>query len=81
MATKTRLCDIYPGERARITYIDSKNDASIIMRRLLDMGMTPDTEIECVGMSPSGDPKAYFVRGAVIALRSEDSASIHIIQA
>ncbi len=47
-------------------------------RRLLDIGMIPGTKIECVGRSPSGDPKAFLIRGAVIAIRSEDSAGIFI---
>ena len=31
------------------------------------------TEVECVQKSPAGDPIAYDIRGAVIALRSDDS--------
>lgn len=45
-------------------------------RRLLDMGLIPDTGVECVGKSPAGDPKAYMIRGAVIAIRSEDCRNI-----
>ena len=49
-------------------------------RRLLDIGLTPDTVVECVGKSPAGDPKAFLIRGAVIAIRSEDCAEILIKQ-
>ena len=45
-------------------------------RRLLDMGLTPGARIECVGVSPGGDPRAFLVRGAVLALRREDCLSI-----
>ena len=44
--------------------------------RLLDMGLTPGARIECVGVSPGGDPRAFLVRGAVLALRREDCLSI-----
>ncbi len=45
-------------------------------RRLLDIGLVEGTSIECLQKSPAGDPVAYLIRGAVIALRSEDSAAV-----
>lgn len=45
-------------------------------RRLLDMGLIEGTRIECVAKSPWGDPKAFDLRGAIIALREEDSRNI-----
>ena len=47
-------------------------------RRLLDIGLIGETDIECIGKSPSGDPKAFLIRGAVIAIRSEDCKDILI---
>lgn len=47
-----------------------------IRRRLLDIGLVEDTEVECLGKSPAGDPCAYLIRGAVIAIRSEDCRDI-----
>lgn len=45
-------------------------------RRLLDIGLVEDTAVECLGRSPGGDPAAYLIRGAVIAIRREDSAGV-----
>ena len=45
-------------------------------QRLEDLGIVPDTAIVSVMKSPLGDPVAYLFRGAVIALRSEDSEKI-----
>ena len=45
-------------------------------RRLLDIGLVEGTNIECLQKSPAGDPVAYLIRGAVIALRAEDSAAV-----
>lgn len=45
-------------------------------RRLMDLGLIEGTTVECLQRSPSGDPVAYYIRGTVIALRSEDSSKI-----
>jgi len=47
-------------------------------RRLLDLGFVPGTVIEVEMVSPSGDPTAYRVRGAVIALRREQATLVRI---
>ena len=47
-------------------------------RRMLDLGILPGTEIEVVMKSPMGDPTAYRIRDAVIALRKEQAALIKI---
>lgn len=45
-------------------------------RRMLDLGIIFNTEIKALQKSPSGDPTAYQIRGAVIALRKEESLGI-----
>ncbi len=47
-----------------------------IRRRLLDLGLINGTEIESISKSPSGNLVAYSIRGAVIAIRSEDASKI-----
>ena len=47
-----------------------------LRRRLLDLGMVTGTRVTCLQRSPAGDPTAYLIRGAVIALRQRDSAHI-----
>lgn len=69
------LNDIKPGETARIKQLLSTGS---IRRRLLDIGLVEDTLIECIGKSPAGDPTAFLIRGAVIAIRSEDCNNILI---
>ena len=51
----------------------------IIRRRMLDLGLITDTVIEALQRSPSGDPIAYHIRGAVIALRSEEASKILVV--
>jgi len=45
-------------------------------RRMLDLGLIQNTEVESLRRSPSGDPIAYQIRGAVIALRSEEASKV-----
>lgn len=47
-------------------------------RRLLDLGFVPGTLVEVEMVSPAGDPTAYRVRGAVIALRCEQADYIRV---
>lgn len=69
------LCDISPGEKATVKKLISGGS---IRRRFLDIGLIENTEIECLGRSPGGDPSAFLIRGAVIAIRSEDCRNILI---
>jgi len=75
MSGFVRLCDIAPGERAKVIKI---SDESSISRRLCDIGFIPETVVECVMTSPLGDPIAYLIRGAVIALRKSDARFIMV---
>ena len=52
---------------------------SSMRRRFFDIGLIPGTVVVCFGCSPFGDPKAYLVRGKVIAIRKEDAKKILLI--
>ena len=67
------LSDIKKGEKAVIREIKT---CEKLRQRLMDMGFVEGTEVRYVRISPFGDPKAFLVRGSVIALRSEDSSGI-----
>jgi ferrous iron transport protein A len=45
-------------------------------RRFLDLGLAQGTSVKALHKSPSGDPTAYSIMGAVIALRNEDASKI-----
>ncbi len=46
--------------------------------RLMELGFTKNTEVIPLHTGPGGNPTAYFVRGAVMALRNEDADNIFI---
>ena len=72
-----KLSDISPGQHAVVAKLVAKGN---MRRRLLDIGLVENTDVECVGRSPWGDPSAYLIRGAVIAIRSEDSGDVLVFR-
>lgn len=73
MSGQRCLNDIRPGEKARVCALRSTGS---MRRRLLDIGLTENTDVECLGRSPCGGMSAYLIRGAVIAIRSEDGQGV-----
>ena len=72
------LNEIKPGEHATVVGVAVTDS---LRRGLADLGLIPGTTVECVecvGVSPAGDPSAYLIRGAVIALRRRDCGGISI---
>ena len=67
------LDHVSEGNTVKVTQLLSSGN---MRRRLLDIGLIEGTDVECLQKSPAGDPVAYLIRGAVIALRSEDSQNI-----
>ncbi len=51
-----------------------------IRRRLADLGLISGAVVQCVGVSPMGDPHAYLICGAVIALRLCDCKKILVLR-
>ena len=73
MSTSEPLSCLHEGQRARVLSI---LESGAMRRRLQDIGLIEGTVVECIQKSPSGDPVAYGIRGAVIALRRAQAASV-----
>ncbi len=71
------LTDLKVGQKGRIKGISP--DFSLY-KRLVDIGFSRDSEIECLFKSPLGDPTAYLIKGTVIALRQEDANNIVLMR-
>ena len=50
--------------------------SGIMRRRLLDLGLVPGAQISCLYTAPSGNPRAYLIRGSIIALRNQDAMDV-----
>ena len=67
------LSDLQPGETAVVQKILTEGG---MRRRLLDLGLCECAKVKCVGKSPLGDPSAYLICGAVIAIRAADARCV-----
>jgi len=72
-----RLSQLALGEAAEVVSL-SRACRGLERRRLMDLGVVPGTRIEAVMRSPSGDPTAYRIRGATIALRKPQADFIRV---
>lgn len=69
------LFELGKGQKCRIDKIYENGN---IKRRFLDIGLIENTVVECLEVSPLGDPKAFLIRGGVVALRKSDCKNILI---
>lgn len=74
-ASLRTLASLRIGDRAVVKGI-SRACRGQQRRRLLDLGVVPGTVIEAEMRSASGDPTAYRIRGAAIALRKKQAEMI-----
>ncbi len=72
-----RLSGLDPGEEAQVTGL-SALCRGVERRRLLDLGIVPGTVVSAELRSPGGDPTAYRIRGAMIALRRTQADLVHV---
>lgn len=71
------LATLRPGESARVVRLAAACQGPA-RRRLLDLGVVPGTIITAEYSSPGGDPVAYTIRGALIALRRSQAKLIQV---
>lgn len=61
------------GQAGRIQQVGGQG---ALRRRLLDMGLTPGTQIMVRKVAPLGDPMELHLRGYELTLRLEDARNI-----
>ena len=75
MEEGTSLDQLRAGARALVEELSSQGH---MLRLLQDMGIVTGAQVSCLGNSPLGDPSAYGVRGAVVALRRRDARLVKV---
>ncbi|WP_088552553.1 FeoA family protein [Calderihabitans maritimus] len=75
MSTKFNLSHLPIGQAAVVHSIKCTGS---IRRRLLDLGLVPGTKVVAVRRSPAGDPTAFLIRGALVALRKEEAEQVGV---
>jgi DtxR family Mn-dependent transcriptional regulator len=76
-----RTLDALPlGQTVRVLRLDEALQG-FTRRRLLDLGLTPGVPVTAEMRSLFGDPTAYRVRGALVALREDQARHVHVTDA
>ncbi len=70
-----KLNEVKVGEQATIKKIGT--DASM-KKKLMDMGLTKNTEVVVRKVAPLGDPIELTVRGYELTIRKADAAQIEV---
>ncbi len=70
------LSSLWGLEMGETGVVDSITLTAETEERLQSFGLIPGTEIECVMRAPCGEPVAFRVRGAVIALRRRECEGV-----
>jgi DtxR family Mn-dependent transcriptional regulator len=69
------LVDLAPGEEAEVVAVDV-NCQGFSRRRLMDLGFTPGARLQPALETFAGDPRAYRVRGTLVALRQHQARQV-----
>ena len=73
---RAMLADLEPGQAGVIDEIDLPSETQ---QFLLRFGFSPGVEIKVSRRAPFGDPTAYRIDGAEIALRAETARHIFVV--
>jgi len=73
--SSTKLSDLCPGVKGRIAFVSGRGP---IRRRLLEMGLTPDTTVEVIRAAPFGDPIEIRARGYCLSLRRSEAEHVEV---
>ncbi|KXF81785.1 FeoA family protein [Enterovibrio coralii] len=71
-----KLSELKPGAFGKI--VSMAHVPAISRKKLMAMGVLPDTEISVIRVAPMGDPIQVRVRGCDIALRMNLAANIEV---
>jgi len=72
---ETALDRLAPGQRGTIERIEGDRG---VVRRLMELGLVPGTEVEVVRLAPLGDPVELRIRQVHLSIRRSEAAHIHV---
>ena len=75
--TDVRLDTLEIGKDAVVASVASDDQA--LRQHILDMGLTPGTEVTMMKYAPMGDPLEIRLRGYELTLRKDDAARIDLV--
>jgi len=69
------LADLKLTDQATVAEIDGQDEIAL---RLLEMGLTPGTQVTLIGTAPLGDPLEFEIRGYRLSLRKTEATRVTI---
>ncbi len=73
--TEQTLLTLKKGEVGIVSAVDAKD---AMRRRFYDIGCIEGAKVRMIGIAPLGDPRAYVIADAIIAIRKQDAETVHI---
>ncbi len=74
-----KLSDLKEGDRG--TVLSMNGLSSEVRKKLMVMGLLPNTEVTLIRRAPMGDPLQVEVRGISLAVRESIAATIEVEKA
>lgn len=71
-----KLIELKTGQSAHIIHLNELSHD--VRKKLMIMGMLPDTQVTLIRKAPMGDPLQVEVRGVSLAIRGQVAAAIEI---
>jgi Fe2+ transport system protein FeoA len=72
------LADLAVGSPATVLAVGGERS---IRRRLLELGLLPQTEVRVMHIAPLGDPLSLRVRNTTLSIRKSEAAQIEVAPA
>jgi ferrous iron transport protein A len=69
------LATLEPGQKAQVIKVVG---SGAVRRRLIDMGLTPGTQLELVRRAPLGDPLVFRLKGYLLSMRSTEAVLVEV---
>jgi len=69
------LDKVKPGQGGIIASVGGQG---LLRRRLLDMGLTPNTHVRVRKVAPMGDPIELSLRSYILTIRKDEAAKIQL---
>lgn len=72
------MLQLHNASVGSIVTIENLSSTGMLRERMLALGLTKGARVEVIRRGPSGDPTVFNIRGAMIALRNEESSLVTI---
>ncbi|WP_165311945.1 FeoA family protein [Vibrio ziniensis] len=74
-----KLSDLNDGDRGTVLAMNGLSNE--VRKKLMVMGLLPNTEVKLIRRAPMGDPLQVEVRGIALAVRESIASSIEVEKA